>query len=759
MSDGAAADVDVTPVTRRLPGGGLARALVRRRWLVVAAWALICAVLVQAAARLEERMVPAGRVPGSEFERVEQLLATRFGSPFARYAILVVDGLPVTGSPEGVASLQEIVNAVDSLPLVTGVLSVLGTPDSMLLGTGGVGAIVVAGVPANAGAADALVRTLRAGTAPLASQLRAKHPPVTLRWTGEDALNVDLRRASSEDVRRAEVRALPLTAVLLVVVFGGIVAALLPIGMGVVTIPVTLGAGALLALRWPVSLLFENVVSLLGLALGIDYALLMVSRFRERRQEGDDAMAAAERAAGSAGRTIMLSGASVAIGFAALLAVPLEELRSIGIGGLLVSAVAVLLATTLLPAMLVWLGGRIRARRTASKERHERARLRWLRWGAFVTAHPWRVLVVAALPLVALALQMPRLAPVLPSGDWLPKSAESGEAFRDLERMGRGSVLHSVRVVLVLPAGTSAMEPEGWRATERLSAHLATDPRVGRVRSLPSLAGGRSVELVRALLPDSSRRAFVSEDAALAVVDVIPGQTVPPTDAIQLVRDLRAADVPAITGLPGSSILIGGLPAFNADYEDAIGSHVRRVVALVLGGTFIALLVGFRSVLVPLKALAMNLLTVAAAYGAVVVAFQDGALAGLFGLDGPLDAVFPTLPLLVFCAVFGISMDYEVFLIARVAEARRAGLGENGAIAEGLAQTAGVITSAAAIMIAIFGAFAFGDFLPTQLLGFALAVAVLADATLVRLAIGPALLALAGRWNWWPGDRSRVVRA
>jgi RND superfamily putative drug exporter len=196
------------------------------------------------------------------------------------------------------------------------------------------------------------------------------------------------------------------------------------------------------------------------------------------------------------------------------------------------------------------------------------------------------------------------------------------------------------------------------------------------------------------------------------------------------------------------------MPAFNADYEDAIDGSIGLVIGLVLGGTLLALLVGFRSILIPLKALALNLLSVAAALGAVVLVFQDGHGAALVGLEAGMGGLFPALPVLVFCIVFGLSMDYEVFLVARVAEARNAGMSDADAIAEGLARTGGMITSAAAIMIVVFGAFMLGDFLMIKVLGFALATAVLLDATVVRMAIGPALLSLAGKWNWWPGDRA-----
>jgi RND superfamily putative drug exporter len=201
------------------------------------------------------------------------------------------------------------------------------------------------------------------------------------------------------------------------------------------------------------------------------------------------------------------------------------------------------------------------------------------------------------------------------------------------------------------------------------------------------------------------------------------------------------------------------VPALNADYADAISRRTPLVVLLVVAGTFVALSLGFRSVLVPLKAVVLNLLTVGAALGVVVLVFQDGHGARLIGLDGPLDGTFAAVPLLVFCIVFGLSMDYEVFLLARVAESRHRGASEGAALVTGVGRSGQVITSAASIMVVVFGAFALGEFVLVKILGVALAAAVILDATLVRLVVGPALLAIAGRWNWWPGSGVTDERA
>jgi RND superfamily putative drug exporter len=215
-------------------------------------------------------------------------------------------------------------------------------------------------------------------------------------------------------------------------------------------------------------------------------------------------------------------------------------------------------------------------------------------------------------------------------------------------------------------------------------------------------------------------------------------------------REIRKLGAPELTGIPGATLIIGGVPALNADYQTIVEDRFPRVTAMVVGATLLALLAGFRSLFVAVKAIALNLVSVAAAFGALVLVFQDGHGSKLLRVATGTGSVFPLVPIVTFAIVFGLSMDYEVFLVARVLEARRSGLGELDAIPEGMARTAGLITSAAAIMIVVFAAFTFGNFLVVKMIGFTLAVAVLIDATLVRIVIGPALLRVAGDWNWWP---------
>jgi RND superfamily putative drug exporter len=566
-----------------------------------------------------------------------------------------------------------------------------------------------------------------------------------------------LRKVSADDVKHAEERAMPVTLVLLFLAFGSLLAALLPLGIGVLSISMALGAAALLAHYLHLSILVQNLATMLGLGLGIDYALLMVSRFREALAEGHEPGPAADIAAGQAGRTLIISATTVAIGFSALLTVPISELRSIGIAGLLVTVLSVLLCVSILPWVLSLLGHRIDSARVRLSDKKMKTREslcaaseRWVRWGTIITRRPRTALLVAGAPLLILAFQARRISPGIPDHDSLPTAAESVRALRTLQGMGRSGIVQSLRVVLELPPQSAALSPAGWLGVSRLTKHFQSDSRAEEVLSLPTLTGmSDTVDAVQDV-PQPIRESFLRSDGQATLIELLPAATLPPNEQIRWVREVRSSDVAAITGVPGAVLRVGGIPALDADYDSVVKKRLPGVVLGVVLGSLLALLIGLRSLFAAVKAILLNLLSVGASFGALVLVFQEGHGSKLFGLDGPTGTVFPIVPILSFAIVFGLSMDYEVFLVARVLEERRSGLSERSAVIEGLARTAGLITSAAAIMIAIFIAFTVGSFLVVQMLGFTLAAAVFIDATVVRMVVGPALLQLAGDWNWWP---------
>jgi RND superfamily putative drug exporter len=418
-----------------------------------------------------------------------------------------------------------------------------------------------------------------------------------------------------------------------------------------------------------------------------------------------------------------------------------------------VTTTAALIASTLLPRLLSALGAWVDAGHLGARRR-EPTGAHWRRWALWVTEHPVRVLVIGGLPLVLLASQSYQLRTDLPRGRWLPESADSVRVLHEIDSVADGNFGQMIQLILELPAGTAIQDEAGWRATAKVVRHFAHDPRIQHVWAVTNVTvaplGGP--EILRKI-PDAVRGNFVSDDGQSVLVQLLPKQGLAAKDAAALVREIRADDATVLAGLTGARLRVGGLPAYNVDYEDAIRHSMGLIVLIVIGATLLVLSLAFRSVLIPLKAVALNLTSVAAAFGAVTIVFQDGVGSRLLGLPMPMDGGFPLLPVLVFCIVFGLSMDYEVFIVARIADGRRAGLTDRMALIEGVTRTGRVITYAAAIMVLIFAAFILGEFVLIKFLGFALGVAVLLDATLIRLAVGPAMMQLAGRWNWWPGDR------
>jgi RND superfamily putative drug exporter len=733
-------------------GRGAAR---RRFWLAMSGFVMALALL-PFSYKVERRLETAVHIKGGESEKVAQELEQRFQSPYADRLILVITGIPDPDSAKGADALSFLTSSLRSVPGVSGAISSLDWPDPLFTGDKG-GALIIIGLAQHDETVQPLVPALRAKADWMEGQLRSQYPNIKLGITGETPLNFDLRKVSADDVRHAEEKAMPVTLLLLLLAFGSLVAALLPLGVGVLSISMAMGASALLTHYLHLSILVQNLATMLGLGLGIDYALLMVSRFREALAEGCDPGCAADIAAGQAGHTLIISATTVAIGFSALLTVPISELRSIGIAGLLVTVLSVMLCTFILPWVLGLLGHRINAARLPLPARRFKTEdslcapsARWARWGGIVTHRPWTALFIAGIPLLILAFQARKISPGVPDRGSLPDAAESVQALHTLQGMGRSGVVQSLRVILELPPQSPPLSPAGWLAVNRLTKHFQNDPRTQEVLSLSTLTGMSDTTDAVDQVPEPIRKSFLRSDGQATLIELLPTAALTPNEQIRWVREVRSSDVAAITGVPGAVLRVGGVPALNADYDSVVKERLPKVILGVVLGSLVVLLIGLRSLFAAVKAILLNLLSVGAAFGALVLVFQQGHGSKLFGLHGPTGSVFPIVPILSFAIVFGLSMDYEIFLVARVLEERRRGLSEKSAVIEGLARTARLITSAAAIMIAVFIAFTVGSFLVVQMLGFTLAVAVFIDATVVRMIVGPALLQLAGDWNWWP---------
>ncbi|MGA7168661.1 MAG: MMPL family transporter, partial [Candidatus Sulfotelmatobacter sp.] len=513
---------------------------VRRLWVSGIVLAATIALL-PFSFHAERHLETATRVEGSQAETVRQELANRFRSPFVDRVVLVILGLPPVDSEEGGPALETIVTGLRDQPGISGVVSYLDSRDPVFLGRGG-GTFVLVGLMSTDGPVESLVPKLHQLAGSLENQLRGRYPAVKLELTGEIPLNFDIRKASSDDVQRGESLVIPATLALLLVAFGSLIAALIPLAVGQLAIATTLAITGFLAQRWHLSILVQNLATMLGLGLGIDYALLMVSRFREAISAGYDGPAASVIAARQAGRTLLISASTVAVGFLALLTVPISEIRSIGVAGFLVAGMSVLLTNTIVPTALALLGPRINIGRlpfTPKLDAHraERTGIRWRQWGKVIVAHPWLALFVAGTPLLLLAWQVRRLDTSVPRGDWLPPAAESVHALHTLRRMDREGVVESLRIIVELPTDSIAQTDAGWNVLDRLTKRLASDPRSGRVISITTIAEGNRSSLLD--ISRETRRTFLSSDGRAALIEVLPASSVSLRDQVNWVRELR----------------------------------------------------------------------------------------------------------------------------------------------------------------------------------------------------------------------------
>ena len=735
-------------------------AVLQRPWLVLAAWLIAILLGAWGAHRLPQVTLGVeGGVPGSPSRLAADALRSEFNTPFFDPLVVAVSAPRLqVEAPPYFGWLRETARVLATVPGVRRVASFTDGRDARLRSTDGrVTTLIVGLTSLTHSERQQAVIAVRRALAPRTAELARLDPTARVAVTGNAAADLDVNTWSAMGGDRAEKRALPLTLGILLLAFGTLVAASLPFLTGLATTTVSLGIAFLLAQVMPVSNLLGNVVTMLGLAIGIDYSLLMVTYYREAA--APSVAHGVTAAVGRGGRTIAWSGVTVIIGLLALLLSPILETRSVGIGGALVVCVSVLAALTLLPALLMLLGRRIDWLPVIP--RHEgRPRLLafWRRLGGWVVHHPYITLLLAGGCALALAAPVLRINTGFANERWfLPPGMES-RVGADLLAAVRGNNAASVIYVLVRSTdGQPILAAPHLEPLFHYGAALTRDSRVGDVSSPVNLQQGLGLDEYRELYgdlegalkeyPEIADR-FLSRDGRAALFEVTPAEHTSAADIVRLSRELQS-HAPA----GPFSVMVTGGPATYNDFRSAMSRSLPRIVAFVVGATLLMLFAAFRSFLLPVKAVLMNLLAVAAGMGAVVAVFQLGYLNGLVGLEHPVSTIPLEIPLMVFCLSFGLSIDYELFLLFRIQQEYYRDGDNNRTTVEGLAAVAPVITGAGLIMVVVFGAFVSASLPVLKMIGLGLCVAVLVDATLVRALIVPAVMALAGRWNWYPGRR------
>jgi putative drug exporter of the RND superfamily len=738
----------------------LGRAVVHRPWRVIVIWLLAIVAGAIGSHHLTHVTVGVeGGVPDSPSRRAGDALRSEFPNPFIDPIVVAVSapGLRVDAQPY-LGWLQHAAEVLRRLRQVRRVASYADGHDAQLRSADGHVTMLIVGATAtdNAGRQQA-VEWVRAALAPLAEQLRHFDAHARLAVTGGAAADLDINHWSARGGDRAEKAALPLTLGILLLAFGTAIAALLPLLTGLSTTTVSLGLAFVLAKLMPVSNLLGNVVTMIGLAIGIDYSLLMVTHYREHAS-GQSVSAGVTEAVAHGGRTIAWSGLTVIIGLLGLLLSPIVETRSVGVGGAVVVCVSVLAALTLLPATLVLLGPRLDWLPVLPRV-HSTAWLHgfWQRLGGRIVKHPGVTLLLAGGCLLTIAAPVLRLESGIANDRWfLPPQMETRIGSDMLSALRNDNAGLTLYVIVEPTDGLPALAPAHLASLFAYAEQLKRRPQVASVGSPLSLQSGLTLEDYRTLYGEDPEQAlrdypqiaesYLSRDHRAALFQVTPAADASARQLGTLARQLQA-EPPA----GPFKVLVAGSPAEHNDFHDYMLRSLPQIIACVVGATLLLLFAAFRSYLLPLKAVLMNLLSVSAGIGAVVAVFQLGWFSGLIGLEHPVSSIPLEIPLMVFCLSFGLSMDYELFMLFRIQHEYERDGDNNRATIDGLAAVAPVITGAGLIMVVVFGAFVGAGLPVLKMTGLGLCVAVLVDATLIQGLIVPAVMGIAGRWNWYPG--------
>ena len=724
---------------------------------MVGAWAIVLLAALPLAPQVPGALRAGGFILDDlESARAKSLLETELGSPPS--ALVVVFSSPTleAGTPEFEVAAAAAVADIPGAPHVARVVSHLLSPRQ------------ISGDRHTA--YDIVFLDLAPDDSPQALPILRERlhdaPGLTVELAGGPAFYGDVQTVSESDLRRSEIISLPLAALALLIVFGSAVSAGVPLVVGGTAVIVALASIFLVASVTPMSIFVLNLATLLGLGLGVDYSLLITSRFREelgRRPAGLDRVADAVRVTvATAGRAVFFSGLTVLLGLLGLILFEFMILRSVGIAGAIVVGLAVLSALTLLPAILTILGDRVDRFAIRHVSSHPDAEGPWSRLARRVMRHPVAVLIPTLGLLLLLGSPFLHVRFNAPDATILPPEVPSRAAFDRLQtEFGEGEF---APIVLAIRTTGAATDPANLAELYDYSRRLAADPRITRVDSLVDVDPRLTLAQYQLLYgdPNGPRDRYVATGlAATTKGDVTAFTLTTPygpnrDEGRALVRALRDP-AGALAPPAGTTVLVGGGAADVTDVVDRVAADFPRTALFIIVTTYLVLFVLLRSVILPAKALVMNTLSIVASFGALVWIFQDGNLSRLLGFQ-PLGFVETTQPVILFCVLFGLSMDYEVFLLSRMKEVWDR-TGDNiEAVARGLERSGRIVTSAALIVVLVAGSFAFADIVLIKALGIGMAIAVALDATVVRALLVPATMRLIGRWNWWmPASLERLV--
>jgi RND superfamily putative drug exporter len=743
----------VTPFDR------LGRFVVRRARLVIGVWGVLIVLALPLAPQAPGALSAGGFISNDlESARAKAILEAELGAPPS--ALVVVFSSPdlEAGTPAFELAAADAMRDIPAAEHVARVVSHVLQPRQVSADRRTAYDIVLLDLPP-----DDSPKAL-----PILRAALHDAPGLTVELAGGPAFYGDVQAVSEQDLQRSEIISLPLAALALLLVFGSVVAAGVPLVVGGTSVLIALAGVFLIASVIPMSIFVLNLATLLGLGLGVDYSLLMTSRFREElaaRPAGADEDAVAEAVritVATAGRAVFFSGLTVLLGLLGLVLFEFMILRSVGIAGALVVGLAVAAALTLLPAVLMVIGphlDRFAVRRITARPDGDGP---WARLARRVMRRPFAFLIPTLALLLVLGSPFLHVRFNAPDASILPPGVPSRAAFDRLEaEFGEGAF---APITIAVRTDGAATRPENLASLYDYSRRLEADARISRLDSLVDVDPRLTLGQYQLLYgdPNGPRDRFVATALAATTRGDLTAFTITTpygpnrAEGRGLVADLRNPSS-GLAPPAGIRILIGGGAADVADVVDGVAADFPRTALFIVITTYVVLFALLRSVVLPAKALVMNTLSITASFGALVWIFQDGNLSALLGFQ-PLGFVETTQPVILFCVLFGLSMDYEVFLLTRMKEVWDSTGDNTEAVARGLERSGRIVTSAALIVVVVAGSFAFADIVLIKALGLGVAIAVALDATVVRALLVPSTMRLLGHWNWWmPARLERLV--
>ena len=724
----------------------LGRFAARYRWWIVGVWMVAMAAALPFAPRANDVLQSGGFIsPNAESQRAVDLLTQKLGIQSTIVQVLFTSRAYTADDPHFAQEAEQAMAGLRSWSEVGSITSFTDNPRQISLDRHAAYADVTLNIDS-----DSAPKLL-----PELERRLTKVPDLQESVGGSPVFYADIQSVSERDLRRAEILAFPFAIIALLLVFRTVIAAVLPALVGGAAVLVTLAIIFGLGQLTPLSIFVLNITTLFGLGLGVDYSLFMVSRFREELKRGRSLEEAVAVTVATAGRAVTFSGLTVSIGLLGLVLFPVNMLRSVGVGGVLVVVMAVLAAITLLPAAMSILGTRINAlpvrlprwwKRNQPLAEHHGF---WYRLSHFVMRYPVRTFLPVLLILIVLGLPFLNVHFSSPDASILPRDVPSRQAYDLLAT--RFDSQETTPIVLAVQTQGNVMTQTNIRYLYDYVRRIEADPRVARVDSIVSADPRFTLDQYELLYlhPQLNVDPYLSVLVRSTVAgNILAIQVVSKYNALDLRSQALAQTIRNTQPGHGMNVLVTGVSAANIDYVDSLYTAFPIAILVVALVTYIVLFFFFRSVVLPLKAILMNTLSILASYGALVIIFQNGFLHQILGFT-PLGFVEASSPILLFCALFGLSMDYEVFLLSRVQEAFWQTGDNRQAVALGLERSGGIITSAAVIVIVVSACFATADMILVKALGLGMALAVALDATLVRGLLVPATMRLLGDWNWW----------